>query len=239
MFLDLHEHTGGISWCCKMDAKQIVAEAKKVGLDGFVLTNHYCKVYTKEKGFDAWLEDYIREADLTADIAEKEGMRVLFGVEVTMEYDQRIHILLYGVDAAFLRTNKELYLLSPKQLHELCRQNGIFMVQAHPYRNGTVPLPIEEVDGYEINCHPKYKTTCSQELLTLNRETGILLTCGCDYHGDTDYRPCGGVLLPDDITDTKKLTEYLFSTDRIQLRIHEVDAPAPYDIEVKVTGNRR
>ena len=238
MVVDMHEHTGGISWCCKKDADGIVKEAKAIGLDGFVLTNHYCKAYTKRDGFDIWLEDYIREYDLTRKIAEQEGLRVLFGVEVTMEYDRRIHILLYGADADFLRTYKELYLLTPKELHDLCRQNGIFVVQAHPYRNGTEPLPLDEVDGYEINCHPLYQTTCSEQLLKLQEETGVLLTCGCDYHADT-YRPQGGVVLPDGITDEKALADYLFTTDRMVLQIHEINTPSPVRCEISVTRERR
>lgn len=239
MFLDLHEHTGGISWCCQMDARQIVEEAKKAGFDGFVLSNHYCTDYTRQNGFDVWIEEYIQEFYHTERIAKEQGLRVFFGVEVTMEFDRRIHMLLYGADEDFLRTYKELYYLSAEELYKLCHEHGIFVVQAHPYRNATEPLPLSCVDGYEINCHPKYGSTCSEELLEINRQTGVLLTCGCDYHGDVEYRPQGGVLLPDEIEDIKQLTAYLFETKEMTLRIHELYAAAPYDKTVAVTRVRK
>lgn len=234
MFIDLHEHTGGISWCCQMNAEQIVEEAQKAGFDGFVLTNHYCTDYTRQNGFDAWIEEYIKEFYRTERIAREKGLRVFFGVEVTAEFDRRVHILLYGADETFLRTHKELYYLSAEELYDHCHKNGIFVVQAHPYRNGTEPLPLSCVDGYEVNCHPKYGSTCSEELLAINEKTGVLLTCGCDYHGDVEYRPQGGVLLPDHITDSKQLAEYLFTTKEMTLRIHELYATETYDKTITV-----
>ena len=93
MLLDLHAHTSGISTCCLLDGKEILNRTKMAGLDGIVLCNHYVKSYVKDN-FDEWIEKYIEEFNYTKSFEKEFKLKVFFGVEVTMCYDQRVHILL-------------------------------------------------------------------------------------------------------------------------------------------------
>lgn len=230
MLLDLHVHTSGISTCCLLDAKEILNRTKQVGLDGIVLCNHYVKSYVKE-GFDKWINEYIDEFYYTKSFEKEFNLKVFFGVEVTMNYDPRVHILLYGATPEFLRANKELYDLSLKELYELCHENNIAVIQAHPFRNGTIVQNTNYLDGIEINCHPVYDRTNSDIIPPIALKNNLIVTCGCDYHGDTPYRANAGTYIPDYVKDEKDLAKYLLETENVKLRIQELNEVEFYERE--------
>ena len=63
MLIDLHEHTGGISFCARKDYKGICQDTLNAGIDGFVLTNHIVNYYPKKHGLDykGFCEKYLEE----------------------------------------------------------------------------------------------------------------------------------------------------------------------------------
>lgn len=236
-FIDMHAHTSGISKCCRLPGDQILHIAKEYGYNGIVLSNHFAKSYLEMSGYDAFVDRYLAEYESVKRYGETLDVTVFFAVELTMEYDQRVHILLYGADGAFLHAQKELYMFSAGELYQVCHDHGILVIQAHPYRNGTQPLPIDCVDGYEVNCHPVYDKTYSGELLSAQQKNGKILTCGCDYHGDS-YRARGGVFLPEWVRTGKELVQYLKEADHIELQVQEINADTvqryvvePFDAE--------
>ena len=219
MLIDLHCHTSGISHCCLLPAREICKIALNAGFNGICLTNHYCKQYVVDDNFDEWIEKYIKEYELT----KSEGQKIGF--------DERVHLLLYGVSPDFLRREKRLYDKSLKELHEIAKKYSLILVQAHPFRNSAPLMNIKYLDGIEINCHPMYPDTFSERLEKIAKENGLILTCGCDFHGDTKYRAKGGTYFPDDVKNEKDLANYLNSTKKIKLRIQEINAPNFYEKE--------
>ena len=232
MLFDLHTHTSGISWCCRVPAEQVVKIAKESGYDGIVLTNHYTPEYTELVSFDTFIERYIREYYYTKECGDKIGLTVFLGAEISIDREQKNHMLLYGIDENFLRKFKELYYYSAEKLHDVCKDYGVAVIQGHPYRNGATPLSKDVVDGYEINCHPHpaYDGTHSWELPAVTKKAGKILTAGTDFHGGT-YRAHGGTYLPDDVKSVKDIAKYLLTTNTIKLRIEEKDAHEFYDKE--------
>lgn len=233
MLVDLHAHTSGISVCCRAPAEKIVADAKAVGLDGIVLTNHYQSSYIKDNDINELVERYIAEYHLTKECGEKIGLKVFFGLEVTMDWDYRNHMLVYGITEDYLRENPWLFALSLEELYETVHRGGGVLVQGHPYRGGAVPLDPNFLDGIEINCHPLYQNAHSADLEEIATKAGIMLTCGGDYHADA-YRAHCGVYLPDSVKDIHDIAEFIRSSDTVKLRIHEVGASDWYDKEYKV-----
>lgn len=232
MLIDLHCHTSGISHCCLLPPEEICKKAKEAGLDAICLTNHYCHAYVEEEGsFSKWIEKYIKEYELTKIAGEKIGLKVFFGAEITYRIDERIHLLIYGQDFEFMRKNEKLYDLTQKELYSLCKENGLALIQAHPFRNGAPLLDTDYLDGIEINCHPMYPSTHSAELEKIAEKKNMLLTCGCDYHGDTPYRAMGGTYISDSVKTEKELAKFLLETDEIKLRIQEIYAPTFYEKE--------
>lgn len=229
MLIDLHAHSSGISKCCRIDAPEVLRRAKEVGLDGIVLTNHYQKSYVTDGDVAGFVKSYIDEYHYAKACGEQAGCRVFFGIEVTAERYPNVHLLIYGVDEAFLKTYPTLYDYSLEELYRIVQENDGTLIQAHPFRNGTHVLDVQCLDGIEINCHPLYKVSHSEELTRIAKESGLILTCGGDFHADT-YRPHCGTYLPEDIADEPALGAYLRTTDRIELRIHEPNAETWNDV---------
>jgi len=228
MLIDLHAHTKGISRCCQIPAPDVLREAKAVGLDGIVLTNHYQESYLNGGSCEEFVERYIREYEYTKELGDRMGMKVFFGVEVTANFWPSIHLLIYGVDAEFLRKYPRLYDYSLEELYEVVRANDCALVQAHPFRNGCHVLDTDFLDGLEINCHPLYGKSYQQELEEAARAAGLILTCGGDFHADT-YRPHCGVFLPDWVQTDRDLAKFILTADEVTLHVQEVNDPTHQD----------
>lgn len=183
------------------------------------------------------MDRYIEEYEQAAIYGDSVGIKVFFGVEVTMEFDRRVHMLVYGITPQELKEYYDLYDMSLQQLSALCRKNGFALVQAHPFRGGTTVLDTQYLDGIEINCHPAYGNTYSDEVIQIARENKIAVTCGCDYHGDVPYRPKGGIFLPDTIQTSIDLAFYLKNAEEFHLQIHEINAENFNLLSVKINRN--
>ena len=225
MLIDMHAHSSAMSPCCRIDREQVVKEAIDIGLDGLILANHYSEAYAELRPSPkAYAEEFIGEFYLLKEFSEKNGLKAFFAIEVTMERHNNVHMLVYGVDDAFLLSNPELYALTQKELYTLVHENGGYLVQAHPLRKGkNVLLDPKYLDGIEINCHPKYDSTHFEEICEIAHAHGKFLTCGGDYHADT-RRPRCGAYLPDDLSSAKAIIEYLKTAPRISLCIEEPNA---------------
>ncbi len=227
MLIDMHAHTSGISHCCQIAYPEVLEEAKKAGLSGIVLTNHYTRQYTKDRSVEAFVEDYIREYEIAKAHGEKVGCRVFFGIEVTMEWDTSVHMLVYGMEPEALRKHPLLFDMTLEELYKTVKGCEGALIQAHPFRNGGRVLDTSYLDGVEINCHPLYGNTYAEELIAVAKEAGLAVTCGGDYHADT-YRPCCGVYLPEHIQTTGEIAAFLRNTQEIKLCVQRL---APKRIE--------
>ena len=56
---DLHCHSSGISKCAKITYKEAIDEAKQVGFDGIVLTNHYASDYFNINSCNEFIDKYV------------------------------------------------------------------------------------------------------------------------------------------------------------------------------------
>ena len=117
---DLHCHSSGISKCCRIPYTQVIDEAKQAGIQAIVLTNHYRKEDLINPS--SWLEGYIEEYEQAAIYGDSVGIRVYFGVEVTMEFDMRVHLLIYGITPKELKENPNLFDMSLAELSAFCRK---------------------------------------------------------------------------------------------------------------------
>lgn len=223
MLIDMHTHSSGVSGCCRLNAEEIVEAAKKIGVDGIILTNHYtsddCEDFPSSKDY---IEHYINEYHLARSYGEKIGLKVFFGIEVTMNFADRIHLLIYGVKEDFLRENPCIYDLSLEELYKTVHKNGGILVEGHPFRHNCPILDTNYLDALEINCHPLYKDTHYDVLYDAAEKAGVMLTCGSDYHGDT-YRAECGVYIPDTAKTTKDIADFIKNTDSVKLRVQEIN----------------
>ena len=229
MLFDMHVHTGGISKCCRVDAEEVIKRAKAAGIEGLILTNHYTESYAIDKNYKALAEDYVEEYRKARRIGERYGIPVIFGIELTMEFDPATHLLIYGVSEDFITDNPEIFNLSQKELYRLVKENGGALVQAHPYRNNVDRLlDTDYLDAIEISCHPLYEGTHISELSPIAYDSGLILTVGGDYHADT-RRPLCGVYIDEDVA-RYSLPKFIRETKSAELLINEVDTTDTYTI---------
>lgn len=233
MLIDCHAHTARISPCCKGESEQIISDAKKVGINGIVLTNHYSGYYVKvakmyadtKEMAQAYLDEYKRVKSL----GEKQGFSVLFGIEISMELYKAVHLLVYGIDEKFLFDNLEMYDYTQERLYKAVKKAGGVLVQAHPLRNDkNLLLDPQFLDGVEINSHPIYNGPRYEFLSEFAHKNRLILTSGGDYHADSK-RVCCGIYLPKSIKDTKDLAKYLCTTDSVHLRMQEPKETQSYE----------
>lgn len=229
MLIDLHAHSSGISKCCRIPIEQVIEEAKRVGLDGIVLTNHYQKNYVTDGDYPAFAARYIAEYEYAASLVRDTDFRMFFGIEVTMEKYPGVHMLIYGVEPAFLTAHPTLFDYTQEELYYLVCEVGGFLVQAHPMRRQNRLLDTRFLDGIEISCHPLYEGTHIDELTPIAEKAGLILTAGGDFHADTHRARCG-VYLDDSFTTAKQIADYLATTPDVKLCVQEVDSRESYDV---------
>lgn len=225
MIIDMHNHSKGVSICCGRTYQENIDTAKNEGMDGIILTNHYQKFrYESEENF---VEKYHEEYRKAKAYGEEKGVKVYYGIEITLESDRDVHFLVYGVGEEFLTAHPCIFDYSLEKIYETVHSFGGILVQAHPFRCGDKLVNTDYLDGIEISCHPKYHTTSSQRVKEVASEKNLIITCGADYHGDVPYRPVCGLCVDKAPKDIKEIVEILTSNKPKTLLVHECFAEKP------------
>lgn len=236
MLIDLHAHSKGISRCCQITGKEMVQVVRDAGLDGIVLTNHYDKNYIENNDALTFAKKYINEYLLVKEYGKAIGIKVFWGIEVTMAKHNNVHMLVYGVSEEWLINHPNLYDYSQNELYDLVHKAGGILIQAHPFRAGKdVLLDLNCLDGVEVNCHPLYDETHVKKLADIAKHNHFILTCGGDYHADT-HRPKCGLYLPDNLETIDEIVAFLKETKIITMCIQEVGLMTTYDYQFKKEG---
>lgn len=111
MLIDLHCHTQPLSACSSLSVAELIARARRHGLDGICLTEH----------------DRLWPAAAVARLRAEHGFLVLRGMEVTTELG---HVLVFGLD----EPPPGMFLAAT--LRAAVTRVGGVMVLAHPARPG-------------------------------------------------------------------------------------------------------
>jgi predicted metal-dependent phosphoesterase TrpH len=172
MKFDLHMHTTRHSPDSEMDPIALVRQARKIGLDGVVITEHDW----------LWTEQELEELR-----AAVPGLVVLAGVEVTATEG---HFLAYGVTNPFA---------VPKGIGiaELCREihrQGGAVVAAHPFRWGQPFDAIlreqkPELDGLELMTD-HMDPECRQRAAEIFRQHRLAGLGSSDAHQEATLGVC-------------------------------------------------
>ena len=201
MKIDLHVHSG-FSICAATDYKEAVSVYSEAGIN-FVLCNHYNALYTKAYGGQYSREDYpkrfVEEFYRTQDYGAQKGLKVFFGIEVALSLPScpYAEFLIYGASPSFLSEHPYIYDLGQKELYELCKQNDLVLVQAHPFRKeqGHFPHDPKYMDGVEINCHYRFLRE-ADKVRELAAKNNLIVTCGSDFH-KIGGQGAGGIICRD------------------------------------------
>ena len=220
MLIDPHVHSLGISLCSRMTTEELIDMKIKQGYGGAMLTNHCQPHYPSVKDPKKWAEDFIAEYERGKEYADKFGFRFFLGIEVTLLEPAYADYLLYGVTPDFLRKTACLVGKSQRELYGICKDNGVFLVQAHPTRDGQTPKDPRFLDGIEINCTERDYAK-KDEVIQYALKHKLTLTCGSDTHYPEAAKRLGGMIVPDDLKDAVEFAKYLRTCDETILYLTE------------------
>lgn len=171
MKIDLHVHTYPKSQCSKIDPKDLIPEAKKIGLDGFCLTEHQA------------LWDMADIKELAAD----SGIKIFRGNEITTAQGD---VLVFGLDTDIQG------IITIEELHQHVKKADAFAIAAHPFRGfkvfgfGQLDMSIDQackkkilkyVDAVEVK-NGRVTEKENDVASSVSEKLGLLATAGSDAH---------------------------------------------------------
>ena len=209
---ELHAHTSEVSPCGHVTAPEVADRFIAQGYTSLVITNHYCD-YVIDNLKGTWREKmdyYLYPYHLMRESAGNR-LNVILGCELRFEGSINDY-LIYGITEDFLRENPDLHKMSLRSFSELAHENGMLVVQAHPFRNGMVVVNPAYLDGMEtFNGTPSYdgRNTIADAWA---KRYNLLRTSGSDFH-NPDQFGTGGILTSAAIRTGEELVAVLKSGD--------------------------
>ena len=209
---EMHAHTSDVSPCASVPAQEVVCVYEEAGYTGLVLTDHMSKRIFRQSGapdesapwkekVDFFLRGY-RKAKKSA-----RNIQVLLGMEICF-YENENDYLVYGFQEDFLYENPDLLHLGIAAFSKLAHENGLFIYQAHPFRNKMTVVSPSLLDGIEVhNANPNHDSRNDIALQWANK-FGLKMVSGSDFH-ESGAHARGGIILPEFVTTEKELIGFL------------------------------
>ena len=205
---ELHAHTCLVSPCADLPLEDAVQRYAESGYHTVVVTDHYCD-YVIDNAGDTWeqvVTHYVSGYKAMKEMA-KGKFNVLLGCELRFVGSMNDYLVL-GMDEEFLLAHPELHKMSLPSFSQFARENGLLLIQAHPFRNGMTVADPKGLDGIEIfNAH---NTHDSRNYLAyaLAKKEGLCGIAGSDFHHPYHW-PAAGIMTEDPILSEKELLDIL------------------------------
>lgn len=207
---ETHMHTMEVSPCGRKRAVEMVRAYKEAGYSTVFVSDHFQESTLQQYGDLPWEElvtlffsGYYR-AKCEGD---KIGLHVLPAAEFAFAGEPN-HYLAYGRIQEFLEAHPEVHKLDIAAFSKLAREYGLFLVQAHPCRDGyCYPTP-EYVDGMEVcNSNPRHEIRDEEEEAVADAH-GLYKIGGSDAHRDEDVGG-SGVLTPQPVRTAEDFITFI------------------------------
>lgn len=214
MRTEMHAHCSGASVCADATDEQFVADMQANGVEAVVLVNHINSAFRTypAQTYKGKIDYYLSRFDEVKDLAERNGIKVFLGAEVSALTDDGTHqeFILLGFDREFLYNNELVNAYNQKSLFKLANDNSLFMYQTHPFRTGEKtgdPLFMHGAEACNGHYHHDNFNASATEFC---EKHGLKKLTGSDYHHHK--QPISGwIELPDEIQNEKQLAKYLLS----------------------------
>ena len=157
------------------------------------------------------LDAYFKGYETLAAYGEQIGIKVLYGAEVRFRENGNDY-LIYGFEKSFLKDPESIFEMGIAAFSELCRKEHVFIMQAHPFRDGCVPAEACYLDAVEsMNLNPRHENH-NDLAHAFAQKHSLPETCGSDCHRLED-RCRGGILSQTLPRDTFELAALLRAGD--------------------------
>jgi predicted metal-dependent phosphoesterase TrpH len=180
---ETHAHTAESSPCSNVAAGDLVKAYKDNGYSGIIITDHVGDWgFSEMRG--TWKDKagmVIRAYEKAKDAGEKEGLKILFGLEIALNHPYR-DFLIYGVGYDFLYKNENIQDIALCELYKLVHAEDALLIAAHPFRGlREMPDP-KHLDGAEVvNSNPR-NTNHNEKALEWAEQHNMIRTAGSDFH---------------------------------------------------------
>lgn len=219
VLLEAHAHTSEVSRCGRLSAARLVESLSELGYGAVVITDHYLPgERNSRQAREAFLAGY-RAARVAA---ETHKITVLPGVEIRFKgHDE--DFLLYGLEEEDILSLPDDVCEAPAalhELHEMAKQRGFLIYQAHPYRPGLFPANTPDIDGMEVfNGSPRQDSRNRMAALFASRHN-LHTSAGSDVHREGDQGVVG-LWVPDTALTSKGFAEWLRQTPHPRVQYQE------------------
>ena len=210
-----HIHVSEVSACSELNAKEMMKLYYEAGYKTVFITDHFYSLYFDTLGDIPW-EDKVTiffSGFYKAKVAGKKyGVNVLPGAEILFDEDMKNgsynHYLLYGGTKEFYASHPELCQMTAEEFYKLAKENGIFVIQAHPNREEINHPTTHCVDAMEIyNSSPKHRDF-SERSEKVALENNLYTTVGSDAHRAEDIGRCA-IYTEREIKTVEEYIEYV------------------------------
>ena len=190
---ETHLHTAEVSLCGKKRAAEMVHAYLAAGYSTIFISDHFQKNTLDDLGDISWEEKisiFLHGYFRAKKAGDEAGLIVLPAMEVCFT-DAPNHYLVYGITREILCAYPELHTYGIERFSQVAKKHGLFVIQAHPYRDGhCFPTP-QYADGFEVyNSNPRHEDF-SEKSEAVAREYGLAMTGGSDAHRDEDVAGTG------------------------------------------------
>ena len=194
MFLtETHLHTSDVSPCGQIRAEKMIKLYKEAGYSTVCISDHFMSYVFDILGDISWedkvtvfLSGYYRAGKVGKDL----GMNVILAPEFHFQKSPNDYIAL-GVTREFLVEHPELPDMTIEEFYPLAKKNGLFVIQAHPYRDGVCYPTPDFADALEAyNSSPRHENY-TERTLELASERGLYISAGSDAHRTEDVALTG------------------------------------------------
>lgn len=217
---ETHFHTKESSHCGNVPASEAVRLYAEKGYHGIVVTDHYYPEFFSDaeheglnhaQAIDRFLTGYHRAK--TA--GEQAGIQILLGMELRF-LSQPDDFLIYGLEEKFLYEREGLALLSKMEFRRIADEEGLMIVQAHPFRPGMTPHGKEFIDGIEVFNGNARHSSDNPRALAFAKNLGVHTMSGSDFHEYEDVGR-GGILMEKKVKDIHEFRQLILEGNyRIQ-----------------------
>lgn len=192
--IETHIHTLEVSACSRIKAREMVKKYYEAGYSTLFISDHFQENSIDVLGDIPWSDKtaiFLSGYYKAKFEGEKLGINVLPAAEFTLA-DSKNHYLAYGITKEFLDAYPELHKMNIGEFSKIAHENGVFLIHAHPYRDGNNnPVP-EYVDGIEIyNSNPRHEDNSALSEKLAGENAQLVVSAGSDAHREEDVARSG------------------------------------------------
>lgn len=216
--IELHAHTAPSTDSAKISPEWLIRRYKELGYDAIVLTNKISYERVQYRGRNRTFEKFVTDFNQAKAIGDEIGIKVLMGMEVTVEESER-DFLVYGVDLSIVNTTLDNINGTMENLHSIIAGESTVILQAHPFRDGETRANLKDIDGIEVfNMRLKKNSRVGTAAKYAYENDVNIIVCGSDAHSEEDH---GTVVmlsktLPEDSFEMARIirsNDYLFEVE--------------------------